>query len=598
VEGRVTDCVRYDSSTDSFKHLQLYTDLHSSHVLDLRHLGDPAAARQKDLQHLADLWSRRKDTITNPIEVRLFSFSGPTVYERTGKHTYRAWPTERAPNKPPKEERTPIDLDSIFILPGQFFLTEDKRLACYHQVIVPGKTVDQLLQHVARPQLIERLAQAPKHEVAMARKPNARRLTWSETRKQLAGELLCEKPAKNNPKEKPQETFGPFDNVTLNLWSSPTAEESVKLWRVRDRFTARIPLSPNDSSEAVATINFLKQEIAQHAEKELQPLGRILVELVQVREIKGVGIEITLNLTALLGRVMKLILKERLPQRDHKVDDDDPGEKVYQATVAFIRGKGIPINERLAIDDLIAEYTDSAFAQLFRGWGPLWLGCCLVVFVLSAWSFVRRDRAGVVRLSRLHMLGSTLAIALVAMLLCAGVLASLLEIPDWWLPLIQMGGGLGQFVVALGLAGLMAFWTVVLLQRVKREGHRSERRQVLRRLFFATCIELLLALAVSVHVWKRDLGASAMESWTGLVFGLVALLWIGAVCSWLFLLRWWARRQALRSLPPLPPVVPLNEPDAAIQAEFLKEGEQALPGGNKEQVKIEARLDQVPSTFD
>jgi hypothetical protein len=53
---------------------------------------------------------------------------------------------------------------------------------------------------------------------------------------------------------------------------------------------------------------------------------------VQVREIDGVGIEMTLNLTALFSRLM-----ERLSLRQDKVDDKDPREKVYQKTAAFIR---------------------------------------------------------------------------------------------------------------------------------------------------------------------------------------------------------------------------------------------------------------------
>jgi hypothetical protein len=166
-----------------------------------------------------------------------------------------------------------------------------------------------------------------------------------------------------------------------------------------------------------------------------------------------------------------------------------------------------------------------------------------------------------------------LAVAVVAMLLSAGVLAALLEIPDWWLPLIQMSGGQGRFVAALGLACLTAFWATVLFQLVKRAGQLPRRTQVLRWLFFSTCVELLLALAVSVLVWKRDLGASAVESWAGIIFGGLALVWIGAVGSWLLLVRWWARRQAL-SLRPLPPAVPTGTPGAAIQTEFLHEAEQ------------------------
>jgi hypothetical protein len=50
-------------------------------------------------------------------------FSGPSLYERTGKHPYLlGW--GEPPKTTPKEAHTPVDLDSIQVLPGEYFQTE------------------------------------------------------------------------------------------------------------------------------------------------------------------------------------------------------------------------------------------------------------------------------------------------------------------------------------------------------------------------------------------------------------------------------------------------------------------------------------------
>jgi hypothetical protein len=332
VEGEVRTFLAYDRGTDSFKCLEVYTNL--------------SAVDKKDHDHLAALYAKRGTIITNPIDIHIF---GRTAYERKGKHSYQAISLGQPQTKEPETRKTKVDLSMIRVIPGEFYLNTHGNLSYYHQVVVPGKTIDALLVEV-KPLVAKGLAELAEEQIKLATKGKARKLTWDELRKELVAEIRKDK-AKAAPKKKEEELL-PFEEESLRLLKKAGEDGSVVLGRTGDDFRIVVPLTKKDSEEVVTTAALARKTIAGVVKKGGAADKGVLELLagVRLRQVEG-GVEVTASFTKLAKALRSFEGLNLNPAPDPKK------AKGYQALLAAMQGGGIKINKEGPPRALIEAYT-------------------------------------------------------------------------------------------------------------------------------------------------------------------------------------------------------------------------------------------------
>lgn len=146
------------------------------------------------------------------------------------------------------------------------------------------------------------------------------------------------------------------------------------------------------------------------------------------------------------------------------------------------------------------------------------------IVLLTQWLFLRPRRGWTVRLGEHgRKLGlAAFGAAFAAALLTAGLVATLLEIPDWWTELYEEGG---MAPLLLAVLGLWVLWTVVFYAYWRAGDESTRLTRIVRGLVAGSFLEILVATPVHITCYKRDDCYCARGSYTGLVFGGTALVW-------------------------------------------------------------------------
>ncbi|GEM_PF-971085 len=184
----------------------------------------------------------------------------------------------------------------------------------------------------------------------------------------------------------------------------------------------------------------------------------------------------------------------------------------------------------------------------------------LGLFFCTQWLFLRPRKQWTMRqtLAGRPMKRSIFAAALIASLLSVGALATILEIPDWWryivttngdvrsaidssdsgppqqTPIAQTGSsvlspGEAEFRVWPGLLAIGVAWALwaFLFWRYWKAGDRyTQMTKMIRGLLVGSVLEVFVATTVHAFAYRRDDCYCCRGSYTGLVFGGTALLWV------------------------------------------------------------------------
>ena len=149
---------------------------------------------------------------------------------------------------------------------------------------------------------------------------------------------------------------------------------------------------------------------------------------------------------------------------------------------------------------------------------------------------------------------------MVAMLLTAGLVATLLDWPGWWagVTLYDSTGAPASrwpralLWVWLAMLLIWAGWAWVFFRYARDRDHRTAAARITRALLAGTVLELLVS--GPAHVWavrKQSAGLfdhdcyCARGSYTGLVFGCTALVWLFGPGVFLLVLREKRRREEI-----------------------------------------------------
>jgi hypothetical protein len=317
--------LRYNPQADSFRCMQLYLNLRTEEA--------------KELDHLKSIWDRRARLIINPLDPDIF---GVTLFERTGKHDLQSF-AMRYPGDGTTVP-TKADLDSITILPGEFFLNDQVHLCFYQQVEIPGKVVDAFLEEIS----LLLAAEISKGTLELMREGAAQgknRASWDDLRADLALLLFPHSETKDPGYTKNK--LLPLDIGSIAKLIKTSGTRPVQLTRKGSVLKLFLPLSERDARETITTIEFLRRTAADRIMAD-KSVGQALEYLGALSPgvIEGEGILISID--------MIQWVKAGHEKLDAVQSQQDA--RACISTVAAIEQRGAQVNRTLSIKPLLTEY--------------------------------------------------------------------------------------------------------------------------------------------------------------------------------------------------------------------------------------------------
>ncbi len=332
--GHQQTYTRYEPKDDSFHLLKVYSNLNATTGNQM--------VDEKVLEHIVSHWKDRALLIPQPIP---FFDPAATVYRRTGQHTYEIHSLGVPADKPRETQTTQVDLNAIEVLPGEFSLNEHGNACYYHQVKIPGSTVDAMLKEMS-PTFAEGLAKLVEHQNQLRNKGTTAQWTWDEVRKELVKYLKNR--AHKGPS--PDSKLLPLDQESLKLLAQAGAKGQVDLSRKGDVFQLVIPLSQRDSLEAIATFDLVKPALAERIKNDpkVEPWSMDLFQAFSLEHKKAQGLAISLSYTKLAKSIHA---ENKPPTPEAKLKTN------YKNTATALKAKGIPFKKSIALDKLKEKYT-------------------------------------------------------------------------------------------------------------------------------------------------------------------------------------------------------------------------------------------------
>ena len=317
---------RYYPRHDLFKLMEVHTNL---------------SAGEKQLDHIQALWGDRDQLILatdwlSPDRAHWF-------LRRKGKHDGEWIPLVAGADPVPM--RTRVDLDEIDIRPGTFFTGSGGAPAFFHEVRVPGRVVDQVLEEwspvLAR--TFEGIASSQRRRLDKGE----RRPTWEEFRRALDSVLSLESDRTSDSFD-----FGmlPFDEASLQRLARAGKVGDVQVRRDRARFTVRIPLSDRDAAEVFDTVRFLLPRLEEANGQGWFEAGllRGMLAASRMEVVPSEGLKVTLDMEGAGAALLRYGWEG--PDPPH-LDDS-----FYEETIRGLTKRGIPVDERDRYRQVLEEF--------------------------------------------------------------------------------------------------------------------------------------------------------------------------------------------------------------------------------------------------
>lgn len=329
VRGTHTDFVRYEAKEDSFVHLHSWTNI--------------CCAKSSDLDHVQLIWNRRDSIIIAPIQ-----FLTVPAIQRTGGRSYRWIDLDSSSSNPIKTDAA-IDFDSIRITPGEFYQDEHGRLGYYHTEVIPGEAMNAIVI-AGLSELAGQIVEGQRGKSKVAKKPQ---VTWDEFRESTAHALDLMAGVTDSPKPRRSDGTLPFDVTSLKLLQTASLDRSIQVTRAGDQFVISVPLSSEDSREAVTTFDMYRAKLAQLV-KDGRSMGELLsgIKGISMKAVDGTGLEITIQFSE-IARAWNRTASETLDQSLKMKEEDN---HKYEETMKSIQRRGVPVSPTQSINDVTSKF--------------------------------------------------------------------------------------------------------------------------------------------------------------------------------------------------------------------------------------------------
>ncbi len=188
-------------------------------------------------------------------------------------------------------------------------------------------------------------------------------------------------------------------------------------------------------------------------------------------------------------------------------------------------------------DLLFEEFVGAGLIGTPLGWwseGPrsygVNLALVLSLLLLAQWAFLRPGRAWRMRLAGTGrpLASAVIAASAMAMLLTVSAFTLLVELPNWWEPILDSAGEWGPWGLLIIWVPMLALWGVWawIFFVYWRQGDRyTQLGRMIRGLVAGSLVEALVAVPVHVWVMRHRDCYCARGTYTTLVISGTVLLW-------------------------------------------------------------------------
>ncbi len=332
VKTEKRDFVKYAETTDTFDLLRIFTNI--------------KASSPDDFDRIETIWKRRDSILFNPTLPDFFAdLTGPSIYFKKNKHNYILSNFDSDIDFGGDFHKTNVDLDSIRIVPGEFYLNSHQGLNYYHRIVVPGAIVDRLIEEI-KPKIAESIARYAEEGLKAANRQDVEPTTWDDIRKEIVAQILDNK--KSDSPEDHRST--PFEPESLRMLINAVADSSLTIHRTGDEIKFVAPMTIRDAREVVETFDFLNKKTFErikiaNADKNLLFIQKILNSLV-FRVVATAGVEITLKPSIYFAAA----------EEDFDTAPANTNIVAPISTIRKLEARGVKINHEFSIRELAKEF--------------------------------------------------------------------------------------------------------------------------------------------------------------------------------------------------------------------------------------------------
>lgn len=360
LQAKRREAVRYDAAMDTFHVLRLYTDI--------------TAQGPEDVKHLAALYTNR-DHILLFDPIAIFKEAAAVRLDKEqalpislGEHQAR-----------PDVFKTDLDLSQVNITPGQFFLSPAKTLCYYQQMSAPGKFIDQLLakgSEALRTELLKEITQERDR-----RKNGGQRLPWEMARQEIVNGVDPAPAAPNVPDTGPVKSTateparpGPsmvvfYSDVSLAALDKCISDKTLTLARQGSTINLNFTVTSEDARAMCD--NFTQLRTALHVRADATPQAvesarRKRAAIVQIFDALTItspqngSICASVEAVDIVDRLMAVVDAEEAAKTDSPAATPAPQAvpttRPLERIIDGLRERGVPINEKLALPDIIPAF--------------------------------------------------------------------------------------------------------------------------------------------------------------------------------------------------------------------------------------------------
>ncbi len=154
----------------------------------------------------------------------------------------------------------------------------------------------------------------------------------------------------------------------------------------------------------------------------------------------------------------------------------------------------------------------------------------LGLLLLAQWAFLRPGKGWTIRMTTVGrpLKTSIFAAGLMATLLTTGFITFLLELPNWWEPILENNGDFSNyspFIIWAVMLTIWGIWTWVFFVYWKQGDRYTQLGKMIRGLVAGSILETIVA--VPVHIWaSRQRGCYCCRgTYTTLILAATVLIW-------------------------------------------------------------------------
>ncbi|HEG42507.1 MAG TPA: hypothetical protein ENH94_00510 [Phycisphaerales bacterium] len=152
----------------------------------------------------------------------------------------------------------------------------------------------------------------------------------------------------------------------------------------------------------------------------------------------------------------------------------------------------------------------------------------LGLLLLGQWAFLRPGKGWTKRMLTVGkpLRSSVIAAGVVAMLLTTGLIALLLELPNWWQEIVNADNTWGTFGIFASMLAIWGIWTWIFFVYWRQGDRYTQLGKMIRGLVAGSILETIIA--VPVHIWatRQRECYCCRGTYTTLILAATVLIWV------------------------------------------------------------------------